>query len=243
MDGKDWQLLRTAPVFLRLNDSPIEALIAGQQPRVAKKGTLLFHQGHSATHAFVVFDGWVRLFTTSKTGAEAIIHVARPGELLGVSAFFLDDGYPFSAEVISPARVLSIRRDRLLALMHGDPRLAGGVIQALAVQIRDMVQHVEELKVLNGEQRMAEFLIEHCSAPDGVNSLALPFEKALIAGYLGMQPASLSRAFARLRKLGVRVEGNVVSLPVNHKLAELVERTRVERQRRHAWRRRSHRSK
>jgi hypothetical protein len=37
----------------------------------------------------------------------------------------------------------------------------------------------------------------------------LPYDKALIAGRLGMQPESLSRAFARLKQIGVHIEQNI----------------------------------
>jgi hypothetical protein len=38
--------------------------------------------------------------------------------------------------------------------------------------------------------------------------VTLPYDKVLIAGRLGMKPESLSRAFARLKTVGVKVKKN-----------------------------------
>ena len=38
--------------------------------------------------------------------------------------------------------------------------------------------------------------------------MRLPYDKVLIAGRLGMKPESLSRAFIRLKKVGVTVSQN-----------------------------------
>jgi len=41
----------------------------------------------------------------------------------------------------------------------------------------------------------------------------LPLDKALIAGRLGMQPETLSRSLAKLRRLGIESKGAEVSIP------------------------------
>ena len=49
---------------------------------------------------------------------------------------------------------------------------------------------------LFGVQRLAEFLVSLSLTEQGHCALALPYDKSLIAGQLGLQPESLSRAFA-----------------------------------------------
>ena len=62
---------------------------------------------------------------------------------------------------------------------------------------------IEQLKARTGAQRLAEFLLELCPVESGSCAVRLPYDKALIAGRLGMKPESLSRGFSRLRKVGV----------------------------------------
>ncbi len=54
--------------------------------------------------------------------------------------------------------------------------------------------------------------------------LNLPYEKALIASRLGMQPESFSRALKQLRPLGVEVRGDDVTISDIKALAAYVEK-------------------
>lgn len=42
--------------------------------------------------------------------------------------------------------------------------------------------------------------------------MVLPYDKALIAGRLGMKPESLRRAFAKLREHGVNIRQNMAEI-------------------------------
>ena len=57
--------------------------------------------------------------------------------------------------------------------------------------------------------------------------MTLPYDKTLIAGRLGMKPESLSRAFARLRELGVRVKQHHAAIADVGRLREYVEEDKV----------------
>jgi CRP-like cAMP-binding protein len=71
--------------------------------------------------------------------------------------------------------------------------------------MHNLVAQVEQLKAQTGVQRVAEFLAALCPPFEGKCTIALPYDKALIAGRLGLKPESLSRAFAKLRPIGVDV--------------------------------------
>ena len=79
----------------------------------------------------------------------------------------------------------------------------------LHVPVR-LVQDIEHLKAQTGIQRVAEFLASLCPAGPGPHTITLPYDKTLIAGRLGLQPESLSRAFAKLRKVGVQIHASHV---------------------------------
>jgi len=59
---------------------------------------------------------------------------------------------------------------------------------------------------------VAEFLAS--LAPNDLGScvIALPYDKVLIAAHLGLKPESLSRAFAKLRSVGVDVQASHVAV-------------------------------
>jgi CRP-like cAMP-binding protein len=84
------------------------------------------------------------------------------------------------------------------------------MIASISQHMHHLVQQVEQLKAQSGVQRVAEFLASLSLVEQGQCALALPYDKVLIAGQLGLTPESLSRAFAKLRTIGVVVEASHV---------------------------------
>jgi len=78
--------------------------------------------------------------------------------------------------------------------------------------LKFLVEHIEQIKVLDAPQRVGDFLLRLCCRREGRCIVELPYEKSLIAMRLGMKPESLSRALARLRPLGVAVEREQVTI-------------------------------
>ena len=76
------------------------------------------------------------------------------------------------------------------------------------------------------KKRVAGFLASLCPVEEGACTIGLPYDKALIASRLGMKPESLSRSFARLRSIGVRVERGVAAISDVRRLKDYAEGAR-----------------
>ncbi len=87
-----------------------------------------------------------------------------------------------------------------------------------------LIQQIEQLKAHTGVQRVAEFLLEQTSSVSGSCMLQLPYDKALIAGRLGIKPESLSRAFQRLREHGVDIQQNRAVIEELRDLRKLIDK-------------------
>lgn len=223
LDHDERALLGSADLLAGLPDALIGRLVKEPVPLNLDKGTILFHQGHPAADVFVVLRGWVRLFRVGETGTEAIIRVAGAGDVFGDDDLLLHQGRQTCAETLSPARLLTLDGHKLALHMRRDPVVALRVATSLAAQNQCLMQHVEDIKLLDAVQRTAHFLLGLCPRQNGACSLSLPYEKAVIAGWLGMKPASFSRALARLRKFGVTVDRDAISILDTRRLAELIQ--------------------
>ena len=95
------------------------------------------------------------------------------------------------------------------------------MVASISQHMHHLVQQVEQLKAQSGVQRVAEFLASLSLAERGRCALALPYDKLLIAGQLGLKPESLSRAFAKLRTIGVIVDASHVEVKDVAKLRQL----------------------
>ncbi|MBJ2153133.1 Crp/Fnr family transcriptional regulator [Paracoccus sp. IB05] len=180
-------------------------LLDGAHVRKLRRGQALFHHGDTAQAIHIVTEGWVKLYRIAPNGTEAVVGVMTRGQSFGEPIALRRAAYPVSAEATTAAEVLAVPAQGFLDLLHAHPETAISVLSATFLHLQGLVEQIEQLKARSGAQRVAEFLLELC--PEGAESatVRLPYDKALIAGRLGMKPESLSRAFARLRDFGVSV--------------------------------------
>lgn len=109
-------------------------------------------------------------------------------------------------------RALSITSQAFARCVQADVRTAFAMLGSLSMRLRTLVQQIEQLQVQSAPQRVGGFLLKLCPAGAGNASFMLPLEKSLVARRLGIQPETFSRALAKLRPIGVEVQGAVVSV-------------------------------
>ena len=102
------------------------------------------------------------------------------------------------------------------------------MIASISQHMNYLVQHIKQLKAQSGVQRLAEYLASLSLTEQGHCALALPYDKTLIAGQLGLKPESLSRAFAKLRAIGVMVDASRVVVEDVAKLRQIAADHRAE---------------
>jgi CRP-like cAMP-binding protein len=107
------------------------------------------------------------------------------------------------------------------------PDIAIAMIASSSRRMQRLVQEIEHLKAQTGIQRVAEFLASLCPPGAGPHMITLPYDKTLIAGHLGLKPESLSRAFAKLRSIGVNIQASHVVVREVAKLKCLATAERV----------------
>lgn len=199
----------------------VERLVAPATVAILKEGEILFRQGDPALAFFIMIEGWVKLYRVTFAGDEAVIHVFAKGDSLAEAVAFTGNPYPATAEAVSDVRIVRIPADHVVRCIRDMPEIALAMIASTSQHLHHLVQQVEQLKAQTGVQRVAEFLASLCPVNDGPCSIALPYDKALIAGRLGLKPESLSRAFAKLRSVGVDVRASHVAVGDVAKLRQL----------------------
>lgn len=215
--------LKTAQAAVLLSSLPGEVSAAILQRAVVRsygRGETIFCQGDTSEHIFVVLEGWVKLFRITPTGAEAVVGVFTKGRSFGEAVAFEDVPYPVTAEAVTETRLLLVRTPLLSSMMRDRPEIAMAIVSSTFRHLHALVAQVEQLKAHTGAQRVAEFLLDLCSTPKGGCTITLPYDKSLIAGRLGMQPPSLSRAFNKLEEVGVRISQNQAEIADVTKLRE-----------------------
>ncbi len=205
----DYTAIARSSLLLRnTSDELSERILSQAHSRSYERGATVFLQGERATAIFIVLEGWVKLYRIAPNGAEAVVGVFTKGRSFGEAMAFSHGTYPVAAEAVTDCTLLRIESDTLLRMIRDEPDVALSILAATFAHLHGLVAQIEQLKAQTGAQRVAEFLLELCTAPSGACTVTLPYEKVLIAGRLGMKPESLSRAFSRLKDAGVTVRQN-----------------------------------
>jgi CRP-like cAMP-binding protein len=201
-------IARQSLLLKSLPEHHIDTLLSHAIWREYDRGETIFLQEEEAKAIHVVLAGWVKLFRMSPSGAEAVVSVFTRGESFGEAVALRNVPYPVSAEAVSACEVMHLPSPVLLSLMREDAEIGVSILAATFTHLHSLVSQLEQLKAQTGAQRVAEFLLNLCDSDTGDCDVELPYDKLLIAGRLGMKPESLSRAFSRLKSVGVKINRN-----------------------------------
>ncbi|WP_419913090.1 Crp/Fnr family transcriptional regulator [Hoeflea sp.] len=226
MNDDERQVAMESILFSTAPDDVAADLLDKSNVRVFDRGETIFPRGEHAHSVFVVLDGWVKLFRVTPNGAEAVVHVPTRGQSFGEAAAFRSDVYPVTAEAATDCRLLQVRADLLLEMMKSRPEICLAMLASTYQHLQGLVSQVEQLAAQTATQRVVEFLLELCPVDEGPCAVTLPYDKALIAGRLGMKPESLSRAFSRLRSVGIKINQNQAAISDVARLHSYVEADR-----------------
>lgn len=221
-------LIKKTAVFNGLDGGALDELLAEGVVKAPERGEVLFMQGDPANAFFIVLEGWVKIYRVTRAGEEAVVGVFTKGQSFAEAAAFTAGKFPASAESVTDCRLLMIPSRRLIEAIRSNPDIGLTMLASTSQHLHALVHQIQQLKAHTGAQRLAEFMLSLAPVETGACTIALPYDKALIAGRLGMKPESLSRAFLRLREYGVKVKQNMATVSDVEVLRDFFEQERSE---------------
>lgn len=208
----DLQVVTRTALFRGLKPETVERIIGPATAVLLHPHERAARQDQPATSFFVVIEGWLKVYRNSASGAETVINVLKKGESYAEAVALTGQTYPACAEAATDVRLVKIPADHIVHCIRENPEIALPMIASACQWLAKLVQQVEHLKTHSGVQRLAEFITSLTSIQNGSCIAELPYDKIIIASRLGLSSEYLSRAFARLRTIGVVVKGSQVSV-------------------------------
>jgi CRP-like cAMP-binding protein len=224
----DLDIAARIPVLSGTKPESLAVLMSAANVINLRPGDVLFRQGEPAIAFFMIVDGWIKLYRITPAGDEAVLNVLTTGEGFAEAMTFASARYLAAACAVTRARVLMIPADHVVNCIREMPDIAIAMIASTSRHLDRMVQRIEQLTAQSATQRVADFLMSLAPCTRGPCTIALPYDKALIAGRLGLKPESLSRVFAKLRSVGVDVRASHVLVREMASLRGLVASERIQ---------------
>jgi CRP/FNR family nitrogen fixation transcriptional regulator len=158
------------------------------------RNTEIFGDNEPADYLYKVVSGSVRTYKILSDGRRQVGGFYLPGDIFGLE--FADD-HTLSAEAISDAKVLVVKRSALNALAGRDASIAQ---QLFALTGRELhrVQDRIILLIKSAQERVASFLLEMAERAAQNNIIDLPMSRQDIADYLGLTIETVSRTLTSL---------------------------------------------
>ncbi len=203
----DLVLIESTPLFAEMSPAAIQACLADSRVQAYSRNATLFNRGDPAKYFFIVLDGWIKLFRDTPDGAQTVVGAFTRGQPFALAAAIRFGVYPVNAEIVEHSRLLAIPAANFVRRARENAVLAMNINATMGDLMQSFVAQIERLTTLSATERVAEFLVSHCSAENGPVTLHLPHDKALIAARLGMEPETFSRCLAKLRAYGVESKG------------------------------------
>lgn len=207
---EDIALLRSVPLFSGIAPNELRHILSTSSIRRYPNHTTLFMEGEPADRFYVITKGWVKLSRMCENGNEVVISVTSIGDSFAEAAIFEKGEYSVTATTITDARLLVVNSSTLMAALRENSELLFNMMVSLSRDMHKNQTLLHQLCAMSATERLAAFLMNLCPSDAGKIAIPLPIDKALIAMRLGMKPETLSRAFAKLKRVGIVTSGRNV---------------------------------
>jgi len=166
-------------------------------PNTYARNAEIYGENEPAEYLYKVLSGTVRTSKILADGRRQIGAFYLPGDIFGLESGEL---HGFSAEAVTEARILVIKRSTLMALATRDNEVAHQLWALTGRELNRVQSHVLAL-VKTAEERVVSFLLEMASRAAAGNQIELPMSRQDIADYLGLTIETVSRTLSHLESM------------------------------------------
>lgn len=204
------ELIRSIPLFANASDETCSDLAAVATLRKFAVRTILFNEGSRPDDLYIVVQGSAELFSEhdERHCTLAVVPAVRPLALCAI----LSDRNPLSARVLEPSELIVVPADLVADLFGRDLEFAKAAMQELASECYEMVEDFKSHRLRSTIERVAHWMLRLDRKSGETGRIIIPFDKRVLASYLGMAPEHLSRSFSALASAGVVVQGRNITL-------------------------------
>jgi CRP-like cAMP-binding protein len=163
----------------------------------------IFGENEPADYLYKLIGGAIRTYKILSDGRRQIGGFYLPGDVFGLE---FGDEHTQSAEAITDAKILVIKRSALTALAERDAGIAHELYALTARELRRAQDRIV-LLIKSAQERVVSFLLEMAERAPSGDAVELPMSRQDIADYLGLTIETVSRTLTGLES------DNTIELP------------------------------
>ena len=163
----------------------------------------------------MVQAGNVKIFNTSASGREQVLHIEKAGHTLAELPVFDGGNYPASTAAVGPCTLLFISKKDFRALCLERPEMSLKVLKVVSLRLRQLVNIIEELSFTTVRNRLASWLLQQAREKGRKTARGIEFTLSInnqeLAFQIGTVRELVSRNLSHFQSEGMlKVEGRNV---------------------------------
>lgn len=170
-------------------------------------GEILYHQGDTACHVYLLLQGRMKTFMINSSGQESLLRIHLSNSFLGLTALTTEQIRDASAISIGTSQLVAIKRNDLIELLRTNSELSIGLLQLVLDRLSDFHARVGELSANRVEQRLARALLSlslpdrEPGVPDAGSGISLTHEE--LAQMINSRRQTVTSILSRFAQAGL----------------------------------------
>lgn len=192
-------------------DAETSRALVERYGRPFTQGEVLFREGDSASTAFMLHEGRIRLLKRVRM-VERSLTVLRTGDLFGEGALLDGARRTSTAVALSAGTVLQLDRAALRTIVERFPVVSEKLLAQLVRRLRDAEDQIEVLMLEDTQSKIVGALLKMARVSEGAAELTMsPVD---LSSRVGLDVDTVKRAVQRLRdQQYLRIVGERVEIP------------------------------
>jgi CRP-like cAMP-binding protein len=194
---------RFSSVFCRAEIENLQSINDSKVCSSYKKGQIIFHEGSYAFGLFCINNGKIKVSRNGDDGREAILRLAKPGDILGYKALLTNEKYTASAVALDDCNVCFIPKELFLKVLKSDSSLSIELMRLLSTELGKVETKMTHLAQKPVRERLAEtllFIKETYGFEDDEQTINATLSREEIANIVGTATESAIRLLSEFKK-------------------------------------------
>lgn len=205
--------LKRPQLFEKLSEESQQRILECSVLKNFEKNRILVQQGDTPKFVYLVLNGSIRTFRINEEGEEATIRMLEPGDTCMEAVIFMGGPSPINVQSVKKTKALMIPERIIKTLVLEDTQFAYNLLKIVTRHYKNAMQQIDAMNIKTPLQRVGYyFLLKHLEHGNDRLDFKLPFEKQMVANYLGMTPETFSRSLKQMRSMGITVEDDSIKM-------------------------------
>ena len=209
--------VRKLPTFSYLSDEEWQEFQRLRTTNNYRRGSAIFYEGNRPLGLYFICRGRVKLVKDDLRGRGQIVRIVEAPDFLGDRAFFAEQLYACTSEVMEDARICFLEKRHVWTLFSHQPSALLLLVKRFASELGRAEEYMHCLAVCTIRARLATHLLRAwrrlADSSQGGNEFTLGESRSELAEVLGTTPEAVSRALNEFCSKGwMEIEGRHVRI-------------------------------